>query len=610
MTNRGNGDKFFKEESKPNSTTIQRLISISKELEKARQLIVTGQTEESHKSLQLIYDKYRGEKDLVEILDSVLNAVLARFDDINEELLFDKIERGSPLYMLMASICDELEKHGNTAAATYILLQLDKRCGLESDHLVLLGQCLDSTRSFSAADDIIKRLSEGRHSAEIVNQERYATLLGRRGRREEAIAILDRLIANSANPASLYNNRACILATYRTIQHTREAIRDWKKAEKHAKGNTELKARIVSNLANEYRKIGNCFAAERELKKAIELDNDQRYWLQLGITLLDRTRLQEGWDEYEARLRRSEISMFARKRECIWNGEAPSAIGTLHCVWEQGLGDTVMMARFVPMFEALGYKVILYVQDSLFEIAERSNWSQVCQRASLQDIDRLIMNISPEDRILPIMSAAYALKKLGCLDWCNGEYPYLEVDKDKARKYRDYLEREKRIHDRKVTVGFCWQGNPRTEVGSLSGRSATPQDFAPILQNRDYLCIPLHKKTEVLKLERAGLGHLVSNSSKELPISYSLDDLAALLSVIDVVVTVDTAVAHLSGSLGAKTLVLLHDSPDWRWGRKGEECVFYPTLSVLRQENRGVWTQPVECAAERINIMNGITNSH
>ena len=595
-----NGEEVHKKQFDKKYTTPDRLASISKELEYARRLIVTGQAEESKASLESIYRKYQEEGQLAEILDSVLNAVLTRFNEVNEKLLFDELERESSLYKLLASICEELNDNGHCAAAAYLLLQLDKKCGLEPELVLLLGLCLDSIRSFEAAEEALERLKLKTDCITKINQERYAILLSRRGRREEAIMVLDRLITENPKAGSLYNNRACLLATYRRQEQTREAIRDWKKAEKLTGDNKALRAKIISNLANEYRKIGNHYAAERGLKKALELNKDNRYLFYIGISRLERTELKEGWDQYEERLNRSELSMFARRKECIWRGESPDDMKTLHCVWEQGLGDTLMMVRFIPILEAAGYTVKLYVQKSLLELANRSKWAQDCQAATLNEVDELIRKLPTRDKILPMMSVAYAASRLEMLDWGSCEYPYIRIDKDKARYYKDYLEQEKRWQKSKVSVGICWQGNPMTEVGSLAGRSANPKEFKKLMQQSDLLCIPLHERKEIEQLEKDGLGHLITNSSKVLPSTYSLDELAALISVLDIVITVDTAVAHLCGGLGTKTLLLLHDSPDWRWSRKGQGCLVYPTITIARQQQRGEWSFPITEAEEWI----------
>lgn len=272
-----------------------------------------------------------------------------------------------------------------------------------------------------------------------------------------------------------------------------------------------------------------------------------------GLHLLQAGNYKEGWQRYELRYQQNNTAHFGGARKYRtdfpqWHGE-PTDETVL--VWaEQGFGDTLMFARYFEHVLERAPNAILEVQPHLYELFEQSN---IAAPGALFRQDRSMAN---EDIAFQcsIPSLPAALGDDGSMIPVSG--PYLFADAALSSKWHGI------IGDRKI--GVCWQGSPRSE------RPYT----------RD---LPVEFLTP-LDLEFGPFFSLTDDGQFE---SYAAT--AAAIQALDLVITVDTSVAHLAGALGKEVWLLLAFDPDFRWGLKGETTPWYPSMKIFRQPALRDW---------------------
>ncbi len=331
-------------------------------------------------------------------------------------------------------------------------------------------------------------------------------------------------------------------------------------------------ARLWSNLGSARHWAGRLAAAGSALDRALALVSD------LAGTRLDRAvnRLLQGdygqgLVDYEAR----RLKPGAPRPPAAlpaWKGEDPK--GRRLLVWaEQGQGDTIQFARFVPRLGRLGAEVVLAVPRRLVSLL-----------ASLAGAGRVVAIEEPlpaADLQAPLMSLPFLLG-LGEAT-AQPIAPYLVPPSPSAALGGDG----------RPLVGLVWAGNPANE--SDRWRSLALARLAPVLAQDGLRFVSLQFGPGAAAVAAAGLETRI-----ETPDLGDFASTAALLASLDLVVTVDTAMAHLAGAMGREAWVLLAHVPDWRWGTRGERTPWYPSLRLFRQPSPGGWDAVVAELAEAL----------
>ena len=288
---------------------------------------------------------------------------------------------------------------------------------------------------------------------------------------------------------------------------------------------------------------------------------------QKALSLLRTGRLAEGWREYEWRGEGGDLQSRARFAEPEWDG-APLAGRTLLVHAEQGFGDSIQFARFLPLVEAAGGSVIFEVQPALTRLFTGFSPSiRVVERGAA---------LPPFDLQIRLMSLPRVLgADLGSLP------PPVAFA---ARASGIILP-----PDPRPTVALCWAGNPAHE--NDRNRSVLPAALEPLGR------VGGIRFVSVQKLGSDG-GPVPAFVEIDLgPRLVDFADLKAVLEQVDLLVSVDTAPAHLMGSLGRPVWLLLPEPPDWRWQPKRDDSPWYPSMRLYRQWGRGEWLEPVEQVA-------------
>jgi len=281
---------------------------------------------------------------------------------------------------------------------------------------------------------------------------------------------------------------------------------------------------------------------------------------------------KNGWRDYEWRWRTQRALALRQVDAPPWRGE-PSLHGkTILLLAEQGFGDTIQFVRYVPIVAALGATVILDVPAALKELAE-----QVVGAARvLRGGDAA----PPIDYQCPLLSLPLALRtELASIP---ANIPYIRPSRERLAKWRDRLPQNDRLR-----VGLCWAGS-RAHLNDHN-RSIALERFAGILSlpNLDFVSV----QNEVGVLEAALLSrHGVAQLGQEFA---SFADTAAVLAQIDLLISVDTAVAHLAGAMGKAVALLLPYPAEWRWLTDRTDSPWYPTMRLFRQSASGDWDGPL-----------------
>jgi len=256
----------------------------------------------------------------------------------------------------------------------------------------------------------------------------------------------------------------------------------------------------------------------------------------------------------------------------LWLGEYPLQRNTILLHAEQGLGDTIQFARYVPLLARTGAKVVLEVQSQLAALLGRLEGAAgVAARGG---------PLPPFDVHCPLGSLPLALKTEPATIPAGG--PYLSADDARIAKWRARIEALERPR-----VALAWAGNAQHITDR--NRSIALSRLAPLWSAASPRFIGIQRE---LRGEDADL-----REPRVMQIGAELDDFAdtaAVIALVDLVVSVDTSVAHLAGAMGRPVWILLPFSPDWRWTLAGESSPWYPTARLFRQPALGDWDSVIE----------------
>ena len=331
-------------------------------------------------------------------------------------------------------------------------------------------------------------------------------------------------------------------------------------------------ASAFNNYGNVLREIGDPAGAIPFLKRSIQLAPDHvTAQFNLAVAYLILGDYQNGWAAYESRWKYEHLNgalpNFSQPR---WTGQDLKDKTILVC-GEQGHGDNIQFIRFVGDLTARGAKVVVQVNENLAPLFN-----------SIKQISQIVSfgQALPEfDYWVPIMSIPGVIGVT--LENLSYSQYYLTADSGLARSWAEILGPKNRLR-----VGFCWSGRRDTWINRHKAMPFADM-LALIKRNPTYEWINL--QTDCTTEEEA---ELVAAGVTAYPGSIrSFADSAALIHHLDVVLSVDTAVAHLSSALGRPTWVMLSQfALDWRWLLNRDNSPWYGTASLFRQPSMGDWT--------------------
>jgi Flp pilus assembly protein TadD len=328
-------------------------------------------------------------------------------------------------------------------------------------------------------------------------------------------------------------------------------------------------AQARNNLAACLQELGRFAEAEACFRQALSLQPGlPEVHYNLALLLLLTGDYANGWQEYEWR---GQLDAFAvqRFRQPDWDGSALAGQRLLlQC--EQGLGDTLQFVRYARRVQERGARVMLHCPDRLIGVLR-----------SCAGLDQLIpLNLAPPpfDLRVPLMSLPRLLGTR--MDSIPAAIPYLWADPSLTKKWHALLPGSE------FKVGIVWQGNPKHPKDRE--RSVPLSVFEPLSRVPGVRLVSLQVGPGQEQIEANGERLRVMDlGSRFDPAGFH--DVAAVVQSLDLVVTVDSAIAHLAGALGVRTWIALPFVPDWRWLLDRDDSPWYPSVRLFRQQRNGDW---------------------
>ncbi|MFL9888425.1 tetratricopeptide repeat protein [Paraburkholderia agricolaris] len=402
-----------------------------------------------------------------------------------------------------------------------------------------------------------------------------STALRHLGRYDEALADLDRVLAVDASFAAAWGNRGNVLQDLHRFDEALAANERMLEIDPRSTTAWLNRGNVLLNLAKPDQALE---AYERAL--AIEPEHLDVHGAR-AFVYLRQGDFERGWREYEWRWR-DPSSKDARHDLSAprWSGTEDLNGQTILLHAEQGFGDTLQFARFVEPIVARGAKVLLEVQPALRLLMPSLHGpSQIFSKGE---------PLPPYDFHCPLLSVPLALGT--DLTTLPAHTPYLFADPRMVEKWRPLLGDDPRLR-----VGVVWSGNPQHL--NDRNRSIRLTSLAPLVKAVPEVdWISLQKivrdddKAELAVLPLRNLANEIRDFS----------DTAALVSGIDLVIAVDTGVAHLAGALGRPVWLLLSEPSDWRWMSGRTDSPWYPAARLFRQGKVGDWASAIEAVTHAL----------
>ena len=387
-------------------------------------------------------------------------------------------------------------------------------------------------------------------------------------RYDEACASFTQALALDPSYVDALGNRGIARAE---LGRCDEALADYKEA-----------LRIAPNLPDLHVNRGHALLAlnrtDEALRcygKALTLDpehSDARF--SVAVTRLVLGDFRAGWQQYEARWSKRIPVPRPNYPQPVWRGERQIEGKTVLLCAEQGAGDTIQFVRYAPMLAALGAEVVLKVHPSLAALT-----------ATVPGVSQIVAShgaLPPFDLYCPLLSLPLAFGTE--LKSIPAPIPYVRPYEDRVIKWRGRLPPD----SGRLRVGICWAGI-KTHVNDRN-RSIPIERFARILSIEGVDFVSLQK--EIGATDAAILNaHNVTQPATDFE---DFADTAAVIAMLDLVISVDTAVAHLAGAMAKAVGLLVPFSPDWRWLLDRTDSPWYPTMRLFRQSAIGDWDRPIE----------------
>ena len=393
---------------------------------------------------------------------------------------------------------------------------------------------------------------------------------------DEAAVFYSRAVQVKPDKPESYSNLGNIL---HDLKRTDLAIDAYAKAleldpkDKHA----------LYNLGNIFKELNQLDDALRQFEYVLTLDPESiETQFARGMILLTQGQYKEGFPLYEYRWQRESLVKKLRTYpQTLWTGKEPLEGKTILIYVEQGLGDTIQFGRLIPQLAAMGAKIIFEVQKPLMSLMTQ-----------IEGVSKVIPYEEPVldsfDYFCPLLSLPAALGL---------DVQEIPLSEGYLKANPAYIEKWQKILGEKTKprVGLVCSGNPMHD--NDQNRSILLFDIIPNLpKGIEY--ITLQKEMRDADRQLIAKYPLFKSYGDQLE---SFEDTAALCELMDVVISVDTSVAHLSGALAKKTYLLIPFCPDWRWMLNRTDSPWYSSMHIYRQEFVNNWQSTFQKLANDLN---------
>jgi len=320
----------------------------------------------------------------------------------------------------------------------------------------------------------------------------------------------------------------------------------------------------ISNLAALFYEMEKPDEAIKFYNSAIEISSENDLHFNKALALLAKGNFEEGFAEYE--YRNSKLKNDARYKK-IWMGESLENKRII-VADEQGIGDVIQFLRFLKELKLRGAHVIFHCRKSLIKFTERIEW--IDETVNLQE------EYGNYDFAVSLLSLPYLLKineeNIPC------DIPYIKYDE--INKFEQFIKKYNGLK-----IGIAWKGNPEHKFDYK--RSFRIQKFETIANIEGVIIFSLQlslSEEEKWFLEQNNIIQLFEKDE-------AFENTISLIKVLDLIITVDTSIAHLAGAMGKKVWTLLPFAADWRWKFCVENSLWYPSMHLFRQKKPGSWDE-------------------
>ena len=315
--------------------------------------------------------------------------------------------------------------------------------------------------------------------------------------------------------------------------------------------------------------LGMIAQAETACRKAILLDPTfaAAHW-NLALNLLLQGRYEEGWQEYEWRWRKPDFTSPCRHTDMpLWDG-SPLGGKTILLHAEQGFGDAIQFIRYAPLVAERGGTVVIECHPQLVRLFQ-----------SVVGVQSVV----PFGTALPPFSCQAPLLSLPgifgtTLQNIPSVHPYLRISGEQRLKWSTLMS----AYPMNIRIGVVWAGKKYPDPL----RSCRLAELGPLLsvQNVTFFSLQLGEEADQVITTPFGMNLVDLTGQIE-----NFADTAALIDQLDLVISIDTAVAHLAGALGKQVYLMLPFAPDWRWLLERNDSPWYPKMRIFRQKRSGDW---------------------
>jgi tetratricopeptide (TPR) repeat protein len=520
--------------------------------------------------------------------------------------------RNSRVWFVLGNLCEVQDRLTEAAANMRQALELSPREPMGYFHL---GNVLLKEEKMAEAEAAYRRCLElqPQHVEALVNCG-YA--LGEMGKLEEARACYERAKQVRPDYAEIHHNLGNL---FRDEGRLDEALACYRRAldlrPDYAKAHVNLGVALVAlgeiepavrslergvelqpDFAEAQNSLGTALSVQGKMDEAVaryeralalKPDYPDAHWNR-GLARILQGDFARGWADYEWRWRCKRATPLPAFKQPRWDGSSLEG-RTILLYAEQGLGDTLQFIRYAPLVQARGGRVVVQCQDTLLPLLSRC-----------AGIDLLVgWSAAPPacDVWAPLLSVPGILGTT--LETIPAQVPYLSADPALVEHWRREL-----APVRAFRVGIAWQGSPRHAWDRH--RSVPLALFEPLARVEGCVLVSLqqgHGAEQVQALSGrfriVSLGDLVDRASG------AFMDTAAIVCNLDLVISIDSAIAHLAGGLGVPVWLALHYTPDWRWLLHGTTSPWYPSARLFRQAAVGDWPEVFGRIAEALRELAG-----
>jgi tetratricopeptide (TPR) repeat protein len=497
----------------------------------------------------------------------------------------------------------KLHQAGNLKQAEEIYRKILKTNPFNPDALHLLGVILTDQNNFTDAEKYIKKAIK--ISPSINYYISLANLYTAQNNLIEAINCYKTLLSFKPDYVEVYNIVGNLLSELGKVD---EAIEYYNKSItinpdyieayynfgnlllnndriEEAKNMYNIVITKKSDYAEAYYNLGAAFHYQRNFEEAIKYyekallikPNYIEVHYNLAIAYLIQKEFYKGWEIYRKirSLKQDQFKIDKSLIETQWNSE--SIINkTIYVYHEQGLGDTIFSARYLPILNSFGAKVLIKPQKELAELFKQNDL-----KAEIIDTELDEGDLDFDTHI----SMYYLLSVLNInTDNIPFQSGYLKADKEKVDFYKQNY-----FNNNKFKLGIVWQGSP--DFKNDKRRSVLLENFFKFANMSNIQLYSFQKGKGSEQLLNIPNNIEIIDLGKEFK---DFSDTAAAVENLDLLISVDTSVAHLAGALGKPVWMLIPYFPDWRWFLDTEKCVWYNSLQIFRQAKIGNWTEVFE----------------